>query len=309
MTPVVTEPLAIIPVGNELGEGVLWDSREEAFWWTDIESHSLFRYRLYSAELDQFPTPERLACFARVRGRPELVCGFETGFAFFEPETGRIAWLKEQPTLPPTVRLNDGRADRQGRFWAGGMVEDPSCAPGGSSLYRLDREMHLVSCLDSLTISNGLCWSPDSRWLYHADTPKRRIDRYAFDAGSGDLGAGEVFARTDKGCYPDGATIDKLGGLWSAQWGSSRVLRYTACGDVSDVLELPVPQPSCVSFGGRDLNVLAVTSARQGLSAAALSAAPHSGDLFLFETSFTGIQDPEFAPGNATTETPHSRKD
>ena len=38
------KPHAILPARNILGEGVLWDSRRQALWWTDIHGHRLHRH-------------------------------------------------------------------------------------------------------------------------------------------------------------------------------------------------------------------------------------------------------------------------
>lgn len=34
-------PVAILPVHNALGEGILWDSRRQVLWWTDIQGRRL----------------------------------------------------------------------------------------------------------------------------------------------------------------------------------------------------------------------------------------------------------------------------
>lgn len=73
-------------------------------------------------------------------------------------------------------------------------------------------------------------------------------------------------------------------------------MRYSPNGAVDFVLPLPVSQPTCVAFGGAQLNLLFITSARQGLSAAALESEPDAGNVFVFETNVSGIQDPVFEP-------------
>ncbi len=75
---------------------------------------------------------------------------------------------------------------------------------------------------------------------------------------------------------PDGSCIDADGHLWNAQWGASRVVRYAPDGKVDRVIESPALQPSCVAIGGREMNVLYVTSARVGMGEPAV----HDGALF-----------------------------
>ena len=90
--------------------------------------------------------------------------------------------------------------------------------------------------------------------------------------------------------------MDAEGYIWSAQWAASRVVRYSPEGEADFILPLPVSQPTCVAFGGPELNRLFVTSAYQGLDAQAREAEPEAGNLFIFETDIQGIADPLFKP-------------
>ena len=224
----------------------------------------------------------------------KLICGFASGFAYFNPVKGAIQWLSKIEQDNPGTRLNDGRADRQGRFWAGSMVEVGE--QGAGALYSIDHQLRVSSQISGLTISNGLCWSPDGKLMYHTDTPSRSIYRYDFDTVSGAISNQSLLVRTEKGCFPDGATVDAQGYIWSAQWGASRVVRYNPEGETDFILPLPVSQPTCVAFGGSDLNRLFVTSAYEGLDAEARATQPEAGNLFIFETDIKGIADPQFQP-------------
>ena len=284
-----------LKVENELGEGVIWDAAGAAVWWTDIEGSILYRYCPQNKQLDEWALSERLGSFALVANSDQLICGFASGFAYYNPFTGAIQWLSKIEQNNMGTRLNDGRADRQGRFWAGSMVE--SGEQGACALYCLDHQLQLSRQVSGLSISNGLCWSPDGTIMYHTDTPSRRIYRYDFDTATGAISNQSLLVRTEKGCFPDGATVDADGYLWSAQWAASRVVRYSPEGEVNFVLSLPVSQPTCVAFGGPELSRLFITSAYQGLGAEDRSVQPEAGNLFIFETDIKGIADPLFQPG------------
>ena len=283
-----------VSVENELGEGVIWDAAGAAVWWTDIEGRALYRYSPADKQLQQWSTPERLGCFALVADSDNLICGFASGFAYYNPATGAVQWLGKIEPDNPGTRLNDGRADRQGRFWAGSMVE--AGEPGGGALYSINNQLQVCRQISGLTISNGLCWSPDGKLMYHTDTPSRSIYRYEFDTASGVISNQRLLVRTEKGCFPDGATVDAEGYIWSAQWAASRVVRYSPAGEVDFILPLPVSQPTCVAFGGPGLNRLFITSAHQGLDNRARAAQPEAGNLFIFETDIQGVADPGFQP-------------
>ena len=291
---VATRLIETLRVKNELGEGVIWDAAGAAVWWTDIQGSTLYRYSPQDKKLEQWATPERLGSFALVANSDKLICGFASGFAYFNPVKGAIQWLSKIEQDNPGTRLNDGRADRQGRFWAGSMVEVGE--QGAGALYLIDHKLRVSSQISGLTISNGLCWSPDGKLMYHTDTPSRSIYRYDFDTVSGAISNQSLLVRTEKGCFPDGATVDAQGYIWSAQWGASRVVRYNPEGETDFILPLPVSQPTCVAFGGSDLNRLFVTSAYEGLDAEARATQPEAGNLFIFETDIKGIADPQFQP-------------
>ena len=279
-------------VKNTLGEGVIWDAVGSAIWWTDIDGRKLYRYHPTDKQLDQWSTPERLGCFALVADSDYLICGFASGFAYFNPHSAELQWLHKIEQDNPGTRLNDGRADRQGRFWAGSMVE--SGDPGTGALYCLDEQLQVTSKVSGLTISNGLCWNPDSTVMYHTDTPSRRINAYNFDATTGAIANQRCLVRTEPGCFPDGSTVDAQGYIWNAQWGASQVVRYSPAGEIDFILPLPLSQPTCVAFGGPQLDRLFITSATQGLDKSALLAEPEAGNVLIFQTNINGTADSRF---------------
>jgi L-arabinonolactonase len=156
--------------------------------------------------------------------------------------------------------------------------------------------------LESVAISNSLAFSPDGGTLYYCDSLTRMIR--CCDYGE------EISNRRDfadlrgSGGEPDGSCVDAEGGLWNAQWGSGRVLRYHADGSVDRILPLPARQPTRPAFGGAALSTLYVTSARDGLDADALSGEPLSGALFAAQVDVRGLPEPRFAGVPPVGDTP-----
>ena len=287
------EPIETIRVGNTLGEGVLWDVETQTLWWTDIQERKLLRHDLRSRRTDTIPTPERLCSFGFVRGSGKLIAAFESGIALFDPASGAIEWLA-RPESRAGIRFNDGRVDRQGRFWAGTMMEgDGSLAL--AKLYSLDRDGKLQTRETGIAIYNGICWSPDGTRFYFSDSPLRTIFVYDFEATSGGISNRRVFATTPEGAFPDGANVDAEGFLWSAHWGAGQVVRYAPDGRIDRTIDVPASQPSCVAFGGSDLDLLFVTSARDGLKADVILRHPSAGDVFVYRVGIRGLPDPRFA--------------
>jgi L-arabinonolactonase len=288
-------PVAILPVRNVLGEGILWDSRRQVLWWTDIQGRRLYRHDWMHANTQSLDMPERVGSFGLVAGSERLITAFESGIALYDTHDGAVSWLARHGSPDPAVRFNDGRVDRQGRFWSGTMSEADGQPPNGC-LYSVDPAFGMRSQLTGVRISNGLCMSPDGRQLYFADSPTRTIKVFELNEPEGTLGASRIFAQTPAGADPDGATIDADGCLWSAHWGAGCVVRYTPEGRIDRTLRVPASQPTCVCFAGPDLDVLCVTTARIGLSEAALAGEQGAGDVFLYRLGVQGLSEVEYRP-------------
>jgi sugar lactone lactonase YvrE len=288
------ELVETIRAANTLGEGIHWDLKTQAAWWTDIQERKLLRYDPRTRALQTFAMPERVGSFALTGDGSRVIAAFESGFALVDLAGGSPSWLGKPDAALAGLRFNDGRVDRQGRFWAGTM-EEIEPRKGLGSLYCVERDGAVHRRETGIMISNGLCWSADGRRMYFADSPLRIIYCYDFDPVRGEISNRRVFARTPEGAHPDGATVDAQGYLWSAHWGAGAVVRYTPEGHVDRVLAVPASQPTCVAFGGAALDLLFVTSARDGLQAEALAAQSGAGDVFVYKMDVKGLPDRRYA--------------
>ena len=118
-------------------------------------------------------------------------------FFFFDPANARFTPIAEPERDAPENRFNDGRTDRQGRFWAGSL-HDPETAPTGS-LYRLDTDLSCHKMVEGIYASNGLAFSPDSATAYFADSPRRTVWAWDFDPADGALRNRRVFIELREG--------------------------------------------------------------------------------------------------------------
>jgi L-arabinonolactonase len=279
-----------IDVADELGECVLWRESDSSVWWTDIEQRRIHRLAWPSLRLETTRTPERLCSFAFLYGTDAtLLAAFDRGWARFTPSSGEVAWLDQPEELGGRVRLNDGRADAQGRFWTGSMLEgtlEPGRRPPGM-LYRLDARGRAAAVLAGVHVSNGLCWSLSGERMYFADSSRREIYAAEYDPLAGAPGRWSSFARLTDGS-PDGTVTDADDRIWTAVWDAGYVQAFD--GDGSPVARVAIegPRPTCPVFGGPKRNLLFVSSARVGLSDVTLRSHPLSGSLFVFETNVAG---------------------
>ena len=160
----------LVRVGDQtdiLGESPLWNELEQALYWVDIRKPALRRLDHASGHIDTWSLPDLVGCIAFCDdGR--LLVALSERLAIFDPATGSLATIATPPTKIPEHRFNDGRCDRQGRFWVGTM-HNRTRAPEGV-LYRLDDGHQLVAVQSGICIPNSLAWSPDGRTMYFADS-------------------------------------------------------------------------------------------------------------------------------------------
>ena len=276
----------------ELGEGPVWCPQEQALYWVDIFACRVLRLRPSNGDIAEWTLPETVGSLV-VRQSGGLVLALKHRFAAFNPADDTLETLATVEHDKPENRFNDGRCDRQGRFFAGTMHERGR-APSGT-LWRLDTDLQTTAIFNDATVPNSLCWSPDGKVMYWADSPAKTIWAYDYDQKTGTPSDRRVFVDlTDSAGAPDGSTVDAAGCLWNAEYGASRVVRYLADGTVDRIIELPARQPTCCAFGGPSLRTLYVTTAAQGLSAAERSAQPLNGALLAVETDVEGLPEPRF---------------
>ncbi|MEM7523996.1 MAG: SMP-30/gluconolactonase/LRE family protein [Pseudomonadota bacterium] len=274
-----------------LGEGVQWNGAQGRLWWTDIHGRALWSCDADGGDVATVPTIERLGSFA-FDPDDNLLAAFESGLFRWDLDRDRLERLTDFEPTHPTSRMNDGRCDRRGRFVAGGIDEDG--LKQTSSLIRFENRAEVLET--GIGVANSICFSPDGRWMYFADTPTKTIRRYPYDPDTGAIGAAEPFHTVaDRTGFPDGSCVDAEGALWNARFWGGRVQRILADGTPDATIMVDAPQVTCACFGGPDLDRLYITTARENMSEDDVSAAPLSGGLFIAEPGVTGLPEDRYA--------------
>jgi sugar lactone lactonase YvrE len=289
----LTEPV------DTVGESPVWRAAESSLYWVDIPARRIHRLHPASGRRDSWIAPEMVACMAFDRAG-QLVAGLQTGIFALRLEEGGTASATPlaQPALPASaMRFNDGRCDRQGRFWAGTMHMEMPAGHALGALYRYSRRGGLAGPMESgLKVQNGLAWSPDGRRLYLSDSHPsvRRIWAYDFDPDDGVPSNRRVFVdMADHAGRPDGAAVDADGCYWTCANDAGEVVRYTPEGRLDRSLPVPVRKPTMCAFGGDGYDTLFVTSIRPQRPED-LAGQPHAGAVFALRPGVRGLPEPEF---------------
>lgn len=278
---------------NNLGEGPVWDVEEQRLYWVDSLGREVFRAREDGSGLERRPVPQDIGSLA-LRKSGGLVVSLADGFHLFDFDSGTCEKVVDpEPHLPQT-RINDGKVDKRGRFIAGTMdrTEEQSIC----GLYRLDPDLSCHKIESGIKVSNGPCWSPDGRTFYFTDSWTGIIVAYDYDLDRGTLSNKRAFVSTrDRKGVPDGSTVDSEGCLWNAQVYGGYVVRYTPEGRVDRVIDFPITKVTSVNFGGRNLDVLFVTTMGKAAEKFAPTQ-PQGGGLFaIYDLGIKGVPEPRFA--------------
>lgn len=280
----------VVAAQNELGEGPVWNSREKALYWVDIEDTCYYRFDPESRALQRVDVGTRIGALA-FREAGGFVLAVEKGFAFWDPVARQLRMIDSPEGHKPLSRFNDGAVDRRGRFWAGTLGDTFN-----NALYRLDPGGR-VSCMQTgVDISNGIGWSPDNRTMYFTDSTPAIIYAYDFDFDTGAITNRRVLVdSSDRPGVPDGLTVDQEGFIWSARWDGACIERYDQTGRLERTITVPAQFPTSVAFGGDDLRDLYITSARVELNAEKRQVPSMDGDLFRVRLDVGGLPEPYFA--------------
>jgi len=272
-----------------LGEGPLWHPERERLFWFDIPKGLLYCCDALGGQPRSWGFGEPASAAGWV-DRKTLIVATASGLQKFDLETGGWETVVQMEADNPVTRSNDGRTGPDGSFWVGTMGRQ--LEPRAGAYYRY-HDGNLSRLIGNVSIPNATCFAPDARTAYLADTREQVIWRWALDEMGNPEGERQVHINLrEQDISPDGAVCDAEGYLWNAQWGSSRLARYAPDGSEDRVIELPVSQPTCPAFGGKDLSTLYVTSACENLSVEALSQQPKAGMIIVLELDVPGL--PEF---------------
>lgn len=292
----------VLDCRDKLGEGIIWCPVERALYWVDVPMPSfLHRWDPKAGNHRTWAMPEMITSLAK-RNDGALLVASHRGLNVFDPDKGTLFRVAAPEADRPANRANDGGVDGKGRFWFGTMrnnvAEDGTyleVPDSTGALYKVEPGLRIVPMQGAVGISNAICWSPDNRRMYFADTLLGAIHVYDFDLELGAISNKRVFSKVGGHGYPDGATVDAEGYVWNARWEGGCVIRFAPDGEVDAIVAIPATRVTCCAFGGDDLDTLYVTTSRLHLTEVELAAQPQAGGVFAFKPGVKGLPRPAFA--------------
>ena len=275
----------------------MWHDEGQAVYWTDINRFLIHRFDPANESVKSWLFDEPVTAVLLTDRDSTFAVVLGSRIIFWEPSSDS---RRDQGfRLPgwPAVRLNDAGVDPRGSLWAGSMQNnvnaDGSEGPIDQTsgvLYRIDPNGGVGEFQDHIQISNTFVWSPDKKRFYFGDTLTNTISVYDYDERTGSIGKPNPYFFGFSRGLPDGSAIDEEGYVWNCRWDGSCVVRVAPNGQVDRVIEMPTRNITNCTFGGKDLNILYVTTAASLTDVGDRLA----GSLFAIQTDVRGVPDGRF---------------
>jgi sugar lactone lactonase YvrE len=219
----------------------------------------------------------------------KLLLALESGLALYDFEGDKLSDLNVLENTDSEMRFNDGKVSPDGSFFIGTMHKKFVAETG--NLYRVTANFQTSVLLAKTTISNGMAWSPDQTKFYYIDSPTFEVLAFDYDRESGTLSNQKSAFKVPKDYgSPDGMCIDVEGMLWVAHWGGNCIRRWNPkSGTLLEKIEVPAPHVTSCCFGGKNLDILYITTASSGMSKEQIEKFPLSGGIFECRMAVKGL--------------------
>lgn len=269
----------VTDIKGKLLEGCIWDEQRERLYFVDIEYRKIYMLEKGTENLQSMEVPEFVGCIVLQRDG-SLIAALTKGLCYIDFDE-RVCRRVMNGILKEGIRFNDGKCDEQGRLWVGSMaVLQDEYAERAGSLYCIEKE-RVQGVYPGYSIPNGIDFDGKMEYLYHIDTAKKQIERYQMGE-DGTLKNRKTVAdlRREPG-DPDGMCMDAEGNLWAAMWGGSQVVCIEpGSGKILDRIQVPEKYPSCCVFGGKEMDQLFITTARDEMG--------NGGEVYVHEMNVKG---------------------
>lgn len=224
----------------------------------------------------------------------KFIVALRDGITLMDLDKGTRSVLSHPEPNDTLRRFSTAQIGPDNRIWVGSLRPVPMAGLGQGRIYALDQNGRIERVLDLERGAKGMCWSPDGKYLYLTQAGSKSILRFEMDEHSGLPVNPRLFARHSGSGTPNGITIDNEGCLWAAIYGGWQVVRFDPNGQILEEIELPIPLPTGLCFGGAKQKDLYITSCRLHVPPEVLVDAPASGALLRLATKTSGIDGRQF---------------
>lgn len=251
---------------DRLGEGGLWDHRNDCYLCVDILAGIVLRISQEGIST-RFHLDDSVGWIALYGPLgTKYLCGLRNKIVVVELRhdgTHEIWETLQVPGLPNGVRINDGKVVNGEVIFGTLSLENEADEIGEVYLLRRDRSFERLA--HNFNVPNGPAVFSDGGVVINDSL--KRLTFLMRMGGAGQKSNLEIWRehQAEEG-YPDGMTVDRSDCLWIAHWGGKQIVKYSKRGDILRRCSVPALNPTSIVFGGPSLNDLYVTTANVGIS-------------------------------------------
>jgi gluconolactonase len=268
---VFNAPIRRLHIGTSWAEGPAWNGVGRYLVWSDIPANVQLRWIEDDGRVTTFRNPagNSNGNTFDYEGRQVACEHGNRRVARYEPD-GTVTTIAERHAGRRLNSPNDVVVHPDGAIW----FTDPSYGIRGNyegakaesetkeAVYRVDRNGQIEKVTDEVGQPNGLCFSPDYKRLYVADTGSGEIK--AWDVDGRTLRGGRRFAAlvvpgTKTPTVADGIRCDADGNVWAGARPGVQVIAPD--GEAIGMIRLPEVCAN-VCFGGARRNRLFMTASQ-----------------------------------------------
>ena len=275
-------------INSKLGEGALWNYKTQEFYWVDIEGKTLNIYNPKTKTNKVIKTPSRVGTVVPYT-KQQAVVALEDGIYKINLENGDLKQISNVESDITENRFNDGKCDPKGNLWVGSMHLKESLP--NANLYKVEPNGVTTKMVDSVTISNGIVWSKDTKKMYYIDTPSKSIKSYDYNIETSTISNEKIAVNIPESLgYPDGMTIDENDTLWVGLWNGNAVAQFDPkTGELISKIEVPAHNVTACAFGGENLDILYITTSTNDMTEEERKKYPLAGSIFKCKPGVKGV--------------------
>ncbi|MFD2917898.1 SMP-30/gluconolactonase/LRE family protein [Psychroserpens luteus] len=250
-------PSLVFYSNSELLEGPVFDKENNLLYFVDILDGLVYCYNPETKEILSIKLDSPVGSVF-LRSNKIILAASKNGFFEIDFNTLKVTF-EFQIDIDNSVRFNDGIKDPIGRIIVGTMGF-PEVKGNIGEVFSYHNGEH-KTIIKNTTISNGLAFSLDNKFLYFIDTPTNKVAKYAYDMNSGNVDFDSYVIEFKGLSSPDGMCIDKDGMLWIAEWEGNCISKWNPeNGKQLEKIKLPCTNVTSCCFD--NLSNLYITTAK-----------------------------------------------
>ncbi len=266
-----------------LGEGPAWNHELDVLHFVDIFGKTVYTYDPANNSVVSFQTVLSPGAVIPTDSS-NLLLAMNDGLYISDYAGREIKLERLIENEIPGNRMNDAKCDPNGVLFGGTMGDGNS--PSGS-LYKISPGT-TEKILSNVTVSNGLAWTENASKFYYIDSGRQSVLVANYELENSSVKDFKTFVEFPKSFgIPDGMCSDQEDGIWVAFFGGSCVRRFSATGELTHVINLPVSQITSCCFEGENSSRMYITTASLILDSE-MKHDESAGSVFVIDTGILG---------------------